>query len=190
MVNLAPLYKEGLDNLQRWKTRYDESEYYEKVVINIFYRRWAMKRMWSEIMQYADKRKGSKSYEQAMRELGNLYRDTTLDINPILEEYLENHPAEDMGGASYGYYKEIAEHASFLPQAAYSLETSYLFYLISDQLTLIWAAIAASGMDKLKAVTEITGRVIAPMPLNDYTTVSQGLGQLMVSDYVQQHYRL
>lgn len=189
MVNLAPLYKEGIDNLQRWKTRYDESEYYEKVVINIFYRRWAMKRMWPEIMLYADQRKGSKSYEQAMRELGSLYRDTTLAINPMVVEYLESHQSEDMGGASYGYYKNMAVQASFLPQVAYSLEISYLFYLISDQLTLIWAAIAASGMDKLRAVTEITGCIIAPMPLNDYATVSQGLGQLMVSDYIQQHYR-
>ena len=50
MIDFSVFYEEGLKNLQTWKTRYSTDEYPEKVALNIFYRRMAMKRAWSQIL--------------------------------------------------------------------------------------------------------------------------------------------
>lgn len=190
MIDFSVFYQDGVKNLQQWKNRYTEDEYPSKVVLNIFYRRLTMKRIWPQILAYADRRHGTMPYAKALSEIQKLYSEEALRVNPILENYLRTHPSEDMGGATFEYYQQLAQQASFISQAKYSIETSYLFYMMSDQATLVWAAIAASGVDKVKAIAEVTGCIIQSMPLNDYATVSQGIGQLVVSNYIQQRYRM
>ncbi len=190
MIDFGVFYQEGIKNLQKWQERYDSDEYPRKVVLNIFYRRLAMKRIWPQILAYADGHHGVMSYERAYKELQEIYAQEALNVNPILQKYLNSHPSEDMGGATFEYYQQLAEQANFMSQAMYSLETSYLFYMMSDCATLVWAAIAASGVDKVRAVAEVTGCIIQPMPLNAYTTISQGIGQLVVSNYIQQRYHM
>lgn len=190
MIDFSVFYQEGVKNLQHWKQRYDEDEYPEKVVLNIFYRRLTMKRIWPQILAYANCRKGALPYATALAQLQKLYSDEAMRVNPLLIDYLHSHASEDMGGATFEYYQQLAQYAMFSNEAKYNLETSYLFYMMSDQATLVWAAIAASGVEKVRAVTEVTGCIIQPMPLNDYATVSQGIGQLAVSNYIQQRYRM
>ena len=190
MIDFSVFYEEGLRNLQTWKTRYSTDEYPQKVELNIFYRRMAMKRAWPQILAYADRRHGVLPYNRALQELQTIYANSAAEINPILESYLKTHATEDMGGATFEFYQHLAFQASFLRQAKHSLETSYLFYMMSDCATLVWAAIAASGVDKVKAVAEVTGCIIQPMPLNDYSTVSNGIGQLAVSGYIEKRYRM
>ena len=188
MIDFSVFYQEGVKYLQQWKNRYTTAEYPGKVVLNIFYRRLTMKRIWPQILAYADRRHGTLPYAQALAEIQKLYSDEALRVNAILVDYLNTHPFEDMGGATFEYYRGLASHACFNSQAKHSLETSYLFYMMSDQATLVWAAIAASGVDKVKAIAEVTGCIIRPMQLNDYATVSQGIGQLAVSNYIEKRY--
>ena len=190
MIDFSVFYQDGVKNLQQWKNRYHADEYPDKVVLNIFYRRLTMKRIWPQILAYADRRHGTLPYAKALVELQKLYSDEALRVNPILVDYLNTHPSEDMGGATFDFYQQLAKQASYNSQAKHSLETSYLFYMMSDQATLVWAAIAASGVAKVKAVAEVTGCIIRPMPLNDYATVSQGIGQLAVSNYIEKRYRM
>ena len=69
------------------------------------------------------------------------------------------------------------------------LEFSYLHYLISDKATLAWAAFCATGISPLKAITEVSGAIIQPMPLNDYNTLTVGLGQLYTTRFLQERYK-
>ena len=70
----------------------------------------------------------------------------------------------------------------------YDQHYCYYYFFLADKATLLWAAICASGVDKVKAIAEVSGYVIEQMPLNDYATVSQGLGQLAASPFMQRNY--
>lgn len=187
MVELRPLLIEAQNNLQRWRNRYSSDEYPHKVVLNMFYRRYAMKYMWDEIMSYADCRKNVQDFSQALRELEELYSKTaTYKIAPFLERLLENNPSEDVGGSTFDHYDNLANLAVNGDASALNeIEFCYLYFFLADKATLIWAAIASTGIDKVKAITEVSGAIIEPMPLNDYATVSQGLGQLAAARCLQ-----
>lgn len=189
MVDLKPLLSEAQTNLIRWRNRYSPAEYPHKVVLNLFYRRHTMKCMWNEILAYADQRKGIKTFQNAYRELEILYSQTaTTKIQPILESKLANNPTEDVGGSTFDHYNNLAVKAVRGDKAALNeLEFCYLYFFLADEATLIWAAIAASGVDKVRAIAEVSGAIIQPMPLVDYATVSQGLGQLAAAPCIQKN---
>lgn len=41
MIDMTPALTEGTNNLISWRNRYSDIEYPRKVVLNIFYRRYA-----------------------------------------------------------------------------------------------------------------------------------------------------
>lgn len=190
MVDLSPLFPEAQNNMRTWKTRYTAEEYPYKVVLNLFYRRYTMKYMWAEIMDYADGRKGRKDFQTAYRELELLYSQTAMNkTRNVLEANLNNNPNEDVGGSTFQHYNELISKARRGDRKAKEeIEFSYFYFFLADKATLLWAAVCASGVDKVKAIQEISGYIIQPMPLNDYATVSQGLGQLAVSPFLQRNY--
>jgi hypothetical protein len=49
MVDLSNLYITGLGMLQTWRGRYSLEEYPEKVLLNIFYRKYTTDFMWNDI---------------------------------------------------------------------------------------------------------------------------------------------
>jgi len=189
MVDLRPLLNEAKTNLQTWRSRYSKAEYPGKVVLNMFYRRYTMKYMWTDILAYADGRKGRKSFQDAYRDLEVLYSQTAVSkVQPILESKLKTNPTEDVGGSTFDHYDALAKRASMgEAQALNEIEFCYLYFFLADKATLIWAAIAASGVDKVRAIAEVSGAIIQPMPLNDYATVSQGLGQLAAAPCIQRN---
>lgn len=190
MVDLRPLLSEAQTNLQRWRNRYSKSEFPEKVVLNMFYRRYTMKTMWLEILAYADRRKGIMEFQDAYRNLEVLYSDTAKNkVWHILQDRLKNNPTEDVGGSTFDHYDALVKRAvNGDNQALNEIEFCYLYFYLADKATLIWAAIAASGKDKVRAIAEVSGVIIQPMPLNDYATVSQGLGQLAAAPCLQNNY--
>lgn len=49
-------------------------------------------------------------------------------------------------------------------------------------------AMCATGIAPLSAITKVTDAVIEPMPLNDYNTLTVGLGQLCVGKFLKDRY--
>lgn len=49
-IDLRYLFKEGMNNFMIWRIRYFKFEYFEKVVLNIFYRKYMMEFMFLEIV--------------------------------------------------------------------------------------------------------------------------------------------
>lgn len=190
MVDLKPLFPEATTNMQNWKNRYSAYEFPYKVALNIFYRRYTMKYMWSEIMAYANGLKGRKDFQTAYRELEQLYAQTAMmKTRNVLEANLAAKPHENVGGSTFAHYNDlIAKTRAGDRKAKEEIEFSYFYYFLADKATLIWAAICASGVDKVKAIQEVSGFIIEPMPLDDYATVSQGLGQLAVAPFMQRNY--
>lgn len=189
MIDMTSALTEGTNNLLKWRNRYSSVEYPQKIVLNIFYRRYTMRTMWNEIMNIVNQR-AYNSFQDAAMVLEKLYSSTaTVKVAPYLESWIRNNPNEIVGAIHYKDFEGLIQRVQMGSKPAKEeLEFSYLHYLISDKATLAWAAFCASGISPLKAITEVSGAIIQPMPLNDYNTLTVGLGQLYTTRFMQDRY--
>lgn len=180
---------EGTRNLLYWRNRYSSVEYPQKIVLNIFYRRYTMSTMWNELMNIVNQR-AYNSFQDAAMVLEKLYSSTArVKVAPYLESWIRNNPNEIVGAIHYKDFEGLIQRVQMGSKPAKEeLEFSYLHYLISDKATLAWAAFCAIGISPLKAITEVSGAIIQPMPLNDYNTLTVGLGQLYTTRFMQDRY--
>ncbi len=189
MIDMTPALTEGTNNLISWRNRYSDIEYPRKVVLNIFYRRYAMSKMWNNLMNIVNQ-KSYNSFQEAVIALERLYSITaTTKVLPYLESWIQNNPDEIVGAIHYRDFVGLIQRVQMGSKPAKEeLEFSYLYYLISDKATLAWAAFCATGISPLKAITEVSSAIIQPMPLNDYNTLTVGLGQLYTTRFLQERY--
>ena len=189
MIDLTLALTEGINNLCTWRNRYKSDEYPQKVVLNIFYRRYTMNKMWNDLMSII-KQKSYNSFQQAAMTLEKLYSETAVTkVQPYLNSWIENNPDEIVGAIHYRDFIGLIQRVQMGSKPAKEeLEFSYLHYLISDKATLAWAAFCATGISPLEAITEVSGAIIKPMTLNDYNTLTVGLGQLYTTSFLQDRY--
>lgn len=189
MIDLTLALTEGINNLCTWRNRYTSDEYPQKVVLNIFYRRYTMNKMWNDLMSIV-KQKSYNSFQQAAMTLEKLYSETAVTkVQSYLNSWIENNPDEIVGAIHYRDFIGLIQRVQMGSKPAKEeLEFSYLHYLISDKATLAWAAFCATGISPLEAITEVSGAIIKPMTLNDYNTLTVGLGQLYTTSFLQDRY--
>ena len=189
MVDMTPIFTEGINNLRTWRNRYSSTEYPQKVVLNIFYRRYTMSIMWNDLMNIVNQ-KSFNSFQEAAMTLEKLYSKTAVTkVKPHLESWIKNKPDEIVGAIHYRDFIGLIQRAQMGSKPAKEeLEFTYLYYLISDKATLAWASFCATGVSALKAITEVSGAIIQPMPLNDYNTLTVGLGQLYTTCFLKDRY--
>ena len=189
MINMTPALTEGINNLRTWRNRYTSTEYPQEVVLNIFYRRYTMNEMWNDLMSIIEQ-KSYNSFQEAAMTLEKLYSETAFPkVQPYLNSWIENNPDEIVGAIHYRDFIGLIQRVQMGSKPAKEeLEFSYLHYLISDKATLAWAAFCATGISPLKAITEVSGAIIQPIPLNDYNTLTVGLGQLYTTRFLQDRY--
>lgn len=171
------------------KYRHEKSEYGSYLVKKIFTSRYAMQIIWDKLMEYVNL-KHPLCYSDALIQLDNLYKLTISDIvSDKIDLWLETNPYEWVGAIQYiGFIDLIQECIKGNKKAREEIEFSYLYYTLCDLCTLKWAAICASGLSKYDAVTSITGFLIEKIPLDDYKVLSNGLGELYVSKFLEQFY--
>lgn len=189
MIDMTPALTEGTKNLITWRNIYSSTEYPQKVVLNIFYRRYTMSKMWNDLMNIVNQ-KSYNSFQEAAIALEKLYSKTAeTRFKPYLEAWIKNNPDEIVGAIHYRDFIGLIQRVQMGSKPAKEeLEFSYLHCLISDKATLAWAAFCATGISPLKAITEVSGAIIQPMPLNDYNTLTVGLGQLYTTRFLQDRY--
>lgn len=189
MVDLIQGFTEGMNNIRTWRNRYTASQYPGKVVLNIFYRKYTMQAMWNDMLPYINQQKGG-DFGNAVKELEMTYGRTAMSkVQPVLLMNLQTQPDKELGGTSYAAFNDNIRKASTGNKSAKEeIEFAYLFNLLADKATLYWAAACSTGLDKIKALAMVTGYVIEPIPLNDYSTVNMALGRLSAAPYLHNHY--
>ena len=189
MIDMSPALTEGTNNIITWRKRYTSTEFPQKVVLNIFYRRYSMSKMWNELMTIVNQHSYN-SFQEAAIALENIYSKTAVTkVQPFLESWIKNNPDEIVGAIRYRDFVDLIQRVQMGSKPAKEeLEFSYLHYLISDKATLAWAAFCATGISPLKAITEVSGAIIQAMPLNDYNILTAGLGELYTTRFLQDRY--
>jgi hypothetical protein len=179
-VDLTSTFKDARQLINTWKARYSSTEYPRKVIMNIFYRKYTIEKMWPTIFitKYSN-------WETAYENLKLKYAEVAqLDINPVLESKLRsNDKITSIKFSDFTAYIQSAIDGN--KDALKGIEYTYFLHRILDELIIIWVAMVISGDSKINAIAKITGAVIAEMPINEYALIEQIFDQLGAERYLQ-----
>ena len=178
-IDLISTFKDARQLTNTWKARYSAAEYPQKVIMNIFYRKYTIEKMWPSIFntKYS-------SWETAYENLKNKYAEVALSINPVLETKLKaNDKVTSIKFSDFTSYIQSA--ATGNEEALKGIEYTYFLHRIFDELILVWVAMVISGDTKINAIAKITRAVLAEMPINDYAVIEQIFDQLGAEKYLQ-----
>jgi hypothetical protein len=178
-IDLTSTFKDARQLTNTWKTRYSASDYPEKVIINIFYRKYTIEKMWPSIFisKYSN-------WDTAYASLKNKYEEVALTINPVLESKLKaNDKVTSIRFSDFSSYIQAAVSGN--KDALKGIEYTYFLHRIFDELILVWVAMVVSGDTKINAIAKITRAVLAEMPINDYAVIEQIFDQLGAEKYLQ-----
>ncbi len=195
-IDLRNQYGEGIDLLQSWRSRYPKSEYSEKVLLNMFYRKHTMNFMWSEISNsFQTKLFGGNKvlwtdFNDGYTKLVNSYQKTAeTRTQPVLLDLIENQPTKKIGGVSYAdYSNRIIGGRQGRKEDIEEIEFAYLHYKLNDQLILMWSALGGTGLSKIDALAQMSGVIIKEIDINDYAGIEPIIGQLCTGPYLHQNY--
>ena len=179
-IDLTSTFKDARQLINTWKNRYSSAEYPEKVIMNIFYRKYTIEKMWPSIFntKYS-------TWEIAYENIKNKYAEVAQrDINPILNSKLRsNDRVTSIKFSDFSSYIQSA--AAGNNEAIKGIEYTYFLHRIFDELILVWVSMVVSGDTKINAVAKITRAVLAEMPINDYAVIEQIFDQLGAEQYLQ-----
>lgn len=178
-IDLTNTFKDSRLLINTWKNRYSSAEYPNKVIMNIFYRKYTIEKMWPTIfnIKYSN-------WETAYTNIKNKYAETSLEINPVLEAKLKaNHQVTSIKYSDFSSYVQFATKGN--NEALKGIEYTYFLHRILDELILVWVAMVISGESKINAIAKITGAVIAELPINEYAVIEQVFDQLGAEQYLQ-----
>jgi hypothetical protein len=194
-IDLRNQLAEGMNNLQAWRNRYSKAEYGEKVLLNVFYRKYSTHFMWDKIQNSFQKKMfgGNKvlwnDFNEGFREMMNLYGNQSTKTQPILLQLLSEESANMVGSVSYaGFADKISGAKQGNNADIEEIEFTYLHYLLNDQLILMWSAFGGTGLSKIDALAQMSGVIIAETDMTEYGTVENIIGQLCTGPYLKDNY--
>jgi hypothetical protein len=178
-INLTSTFKDARQLTNSWKARYSKEEYPQKVIMNIFYRKYIIEKMWPTIFNTK-----FSNWETAYEYLNNKYSEVALTINPVLETKLKaNDKVTSIRFSDFASYIQSASSGN--AQALKGIEYTYFLHRIFDELILVWVAMVISGETKINAIAKITRAVIEDMPINEYAIIEQIFDKLGAEQYLQ-----
>lgn len=195
-LDISVLYNEGLSNLNTWRNRYSKTEYAEKVVLNIFYRKYTIEFMFPQIMKCFDNSTLTKGavkwndFNAGFVKMKEIYSSTAgSETHPVLLDLLNDHKRV-VGNVTYGsFLPVILESRNQNYSKVEETEFSYLYYFLIDELILLWAAFGGTGMTQIDSISLLSGVILKDEKIVSYNRIEQILGQLYVVSYLDQNYK-
>ncbi len=197
MVDLKHAFSQGMNSLLTWRQRYPLHEYGEKVLLNVFYRKYTMEFMWNAIINnfqvdnFGRRKVIWDDFNTGFAVLKQVYGRCAMEkTQPVLLDLLENNPEQDVGNISYSSYAARIEGAARGKQEDIEeIEYAYLFYLLTDECVLLWSAFGGTGLDQAGAIRRMTGVVLEPSRIETYTAIEGILSRFCAAPYLGQVYK-
>ncbi len=195
-IDLRHLLNEGMNYLVTWRNRYSKSEYPEKVVMNIFYRKYTMEFMFPDIIGCFDTNLLGKSklkwndFSEGLQVLRSKYGSTAASkTHPVLLNLLSN-TQRNVGNTNYGIFIPLISDAKDGSIAKLEeIEYAYLYYLLTDECILLWGALGGTGLTQIEAIGTISGFLIKAEEIETYGQIEKLLGHLCAAAYLKEHYK-
>lgn len=179
-IDLTHTFKDSRRLLNSWKARYTLAEYPYKVVLNIFYSKYTIEKMWPQVInnRYSD---WHTAYKELTEKFGEVSK---YEIVPVLENWA--HSNRKVTVIKFSDFKTFIDSgAKGDINSLKGIEYTYCLNRLLDEMVLIWLSMVIAGMGKIEAVAQITGAVIADMPINSHAEIEQIIYQLGVENYLQ-----
>jgi hypothetical protein len=180
-VDLTSTFKDARRLLDEWKKRYSKEEYPQKVVMNIFYRKYATEKMWQNIIK-----KSHNTWESAYEQNKHEYnRVAQYEIVPVLEAFIkQDKKVTSIKFSDFNSFISAASRGD--NEALKGIEYTYFLNRIFDELAIIWLSFVNSGLSGGEAITRLTGAVLpAAMPINSYSEVENLFDQIGAENYLR-----
>ena len=188
-IDLRNQLAEGMNNLQAWRSRYSKSEYGEKVLLNVFYRKYSTFFMWDKIQNSFNGNVLWNDFNTGFREMMNLYQNQAMQTQPILLQLLSEKSENTVGSVTYAGFADKIRGAKQGNNADIEeIEFTYLHYLLNDQLILMWSAFGGTGLSKIDALAQMSGVIITETDMSEYAKVENIIGQLCTGPYLHENY--
>jgi hypothetical protein len=179
-IDLTYIFTDSRQLINTWKGRYNTFDYPQKVIMNIFYRKYTIEKMWPTIFntQHSD-------WKTALQYLRTKYGEVAqYEIVPVLEKKLKtNDKVTSLSYTDFTTYIESARSGN--QEHLKAIEYTYFLHRILDELILVWVAKVISGESKINAISQITRAVIADLPINEYAVIEKIFDQLGAEQYLQ-----
>lgn len=196
LIDLKHSLYEGMNNLMTWRKRYSKTEYAEKVVLNIFYRKYTIEFMFPEIIGcfetnfLGNQKVKWYDFNEGFQKLKITYGSTALSkTQPVLLNLLTN-SQRNVGNTNYGIFTPLISEATRGNKAKLEeIEYAYLYYLLTDECVLLWGAFGGTGITKIDAIGKMTGVIIKTEEINTYGQIERALGQLCAATYLKENYK-
>lgn len=190
-IDLRNPLNEGINYLKIWRERYSISEYPSKIILNIFYRQYAMDSIWNtEIFNSFKFYSGTESsILKAYQKIEKSYSKNAE--NYVLNNRLDNLIKEgvEIGGLDYNFFIPLLSKINNKENGALEeLEFSYLYWLLANKAVMMWASFGRNGYGQLDSISKVTDVIIK---LNDPLTYKNSLnifGNLLVSKFMETNY--
>ncbi|KUO66633.1 MAG: hypothetical protein APF83_01440 [Lutibacter sp. BRH_c52] len=190
-IDLTNPLNDGINYLKEWRNRYSKSEYLSKIVLNTFYRQYAMDYIWdSQIINSFE------SFSNTESQILKAYQKLEFEYsksaeNFILDNRLESLIKEGMeiGGLNYNTSLPLilqAEKGN--NKVVEELEFTYLYWLLANKSILMWASFGRIGYNYLESVTKVTNAIIKMNEPFTYKNSLNIFGQLIVSNFMDTKY--
>lgn len=179
-VDLSNTFKDARRLINAWKARYSPQEYPYKIVLNVFYRKFTIEKMWIRAMSQSHS-----TWQQAYQYNMNLYGDVASgEIVPVLEAWVKAN--KQVGMIKFSDFQPyIQSAAGGNAEAIKGIEYTYFLHRILDELIILWISKVNAGETKINAIASMTRAVLAEMPINDYATIEQVFDQLGAEQSLQ-----
>lgn len=189
-TNLENQYNEAINNLNAWRKRYSKFEYPEKVVYNIFYSKLTMQIAFDNVDAYFNGTLNKMSFENAYRLLEESFSKVAVEkSNALLPVILKERASVVFGSIKYEtFIPQIKRAGQGDTKELESIEFAYIYFYLSDIAIRLWCALGVSGIEKLDAISRMTGVVIETMEIKNYAQIENILGKLLVAPYLDSKY--
>jgi hypothetical protein len=195
-TDLRNSLKEGITNLMTWRNRYSKSEYAEKVVLNIFYRKYTMEFMFADINACFENNILGKPkfkwdhFNDGFEKLKATYGSIAISkTQPVLLNLLTN-THKIVGNTNYGFFSSLISEAKNGDKVKLEeIEYAYLYYLLTDECVLLWGALGGTGLSKIDTIGKLSGMIIETQEVTTYGQIENILGQLCAAPYLKENYK-
>lgn len=190
-IDLSNPFNEATNNLKNWRNRYSKHEYPFKVVLNIFYRQYTMNSIWENQIENSFSRFKNTETDvlAAFQKLEEEYSNASgqFTIGNTLIDLMNKQ--QDVGGLNYKTNIPIITRAQNGDNKAIEeLEFTYVYYMLCNKATLMWAAFGRKGFSKIDAIAQVTGVVIEYSKPIGYADILSVLGRLGIAPLMQTMY--
>jgi hypothetical protein len=180
-ADLTNTFKDARRLINSWKDTYSTTEYPQKVILNIFYRKYTIEKMWTRVINLTSP-SWEKAYESNMLKYAEIAQN---EIVPVLDNNLQ--ADKKVTAIKYSDFQSYIKSASRGDiDSIKAIEYTYFLNRIFDEFTILWISMVNSGETKTNAIIKLTGAILPrEMPIDTYAEIENIFDQIGVENYLQ-----